>query len=55
LLEFVPIARIAKTGLATVEEIERSWSFIDMEKALAYISMDNAIEKAIQKALTPKV
>jgi hypothetical protein len=54
LLDFAIIARISKGGLATIAEIEEKWTFEMMQKGLAYLDMDTAIENAINKICLPK-
>jgi hypothetical protein len=49
------LAKIPEAGLASgIEEIERSWTFEMMQKALAYIEMESTINYHVNKALTDK-
>jgi len=49
------IFRVVKEGLATMNEMNTTVSFDDLQKMTAFLSFESAIESAITKALMPKV
>lgn len=43
MLHKAPLLRLAREGMATLEEIRRSWSFADVVDALEYLDLANDI------------
>jgi hypothetical protein len=54
LLQDVIIYRIAKSGLATMREMQTILSLDDIQKMNAFLSMESIIESEVQKVLIPK-
>jgi len=42
-LHKAPLLRLAREGIATLEEVRRSWSFADVVDALEYLDLANDI------------
>jgi hypothetical protein len=51
---FSIMARMAKSGLATIHEIETRWTWEDIQMAIDYMNMVSDIENEIRKVVNPK-